>query len=95
MQLKHTKSNKKIVITSLLVGVILIFSILVDFQGYSTIAKKKDDLEQKTEITENRVAIEQLIEDNINLIHNDSIYSIHLVNQLGINNLIFVFVYNS
>ena len=91
MQLKHTKSNKKIVITSLLVGVILIFSILVDFQGYSTIAKKKDDLEQKTEITENRVAIEQLIEDNINLIHKDSIYSIHLVNQLGINNLIFVY----
>ena len=94
MQLKGNKTNKKIVYTSILVGACLVFFAIIGTSKTSKNEKQKeDDLELKTNIVveENNINFRELIDNDINLIHSDSIINIHLVRSLGINSLVFIY----
>ena len=93
MQLKTTKTNKKLVYASLAIGAILVILILMGRNSAPKDEKKeKHDLESKTEIVEDsNTNFRELIEKKINLVHSDSVINVHIVKNLGIYNLVFIY----
>lgn len=93
MKLKQAKSNRKLSITLSIVAVLLVLMTLTEFwKEHNKVSKReKDDLELKTEIIDNRTDYEKLVKDKINLIHSDTVFNVHIVEHLGVNNLIFIY----